>query len=149
MKRSKGIKKRDYSRRDIRKKTAFDHLLLRSIHKEGMTAREIQSELKVTGRTALKILNELMAEDKVFKSKSDKKYYVKSLFINDGWSIFAKFLKDLQRLPLRTIYSHGYAFHDELENEIFDFGNMIGAFITYVLVESLRPNENQQLKIGM
>ena len=75
MKRSKGIKKRDYSRRDIRKKTAFDHLLLRSIHKEGMTAREIQSELKVTGRTALKILNELMAEDKVFKSKSDKKYY--------------------------------------------------------------------------
>jgi hypothetical protein len=29
----------------------------------------------------------------------------------------------------------------DLENEIHNFGNIIGAFIMYVLIESLRPNE--------
>jgi hypothetical protein len=77
----------------------------------------------------------------------DKKYYVKHLFVDSGWSVFAEFLKNFPRLhrlnknPLRKIYSHGHTFHGELENEIFNFGNMIGAFVMYVLVESLRPNE--------
>jgi hypothetical protein len=111
-----------------------------------MTANEIQAKLEfLADRTIFNLLNELLAEDKVFKS--EKKYYIKDLFLDDGWSVFAEFLKNFQRqyrlskIPLRRIYSHGHAFHDELENEIFNFGNVIGAFITYILIESLRPNE--------
>jgi hypothetical protein len=111
-----------------------------------MTANEIQAKLEfLADRTIFNLLNELLAEDKVFKS--EKKYYIKDLFLDDGWSVFAEFLKNFQRqyrlskIPLRRIYSHGHAFHDELENEIFNFGNVIGAFTTYILIESLRPNE--------
>jgi len=140
------FKKRDYSISSIHKKIVYNTLFSSSVHREGMTANEIQAKLEfLTVRSIFNILNELKAEDKVFKS--EKKYYIKDLFLDDGWSIFAEFLKNFQRqyrlskTPLRRIYSHGHAFHDELENEIFNFGNVIGALITYILVESLRPNE--------
>jgi hypothetical protein len=146
--RNEKFKKRDYSRRTINKKSVYNLLFSRSVHREGMTVKEIRSELKfLTERTISNIINELLTEDKVFKSRRDNKYYVKSLFIDNGWSVFAEYLRsiqkqnDLNKIPLRKIYSHGHTFHDELENEIFNFGNMIGAFITYILIESLRPNE--------
>jgi hypothetical protein len=141
------FKKRDHSLRYLRKKTIFNLLFFRSIHREGTTRKEIQSKLKVTGRTVSNILSELSAEDKVSKSKSDKKYYVKSLFIDNGWSVFSEFLTEFQRqthmsnIPLRRIYARGNVFADNLENEIFNFGNIIGAFMGYIMVESLRPNE--------
>jgi hypothetical protein len=142
------FKKRHYSIGSIHKKEVYKILSSSSFHMEGITVKEIHAKLDfLTMRTISNILNELLTEDKVFKSKLDKKYYVKHLFVDNGWSVFAEFLKNFQakhnlnKNPLRKIYAHGHGFHDELENEIFNFGNMIGAFVMYVLVESLRPNE--------
>ena len=56
-----------------------------------------------------------------------KKYYL-NLFIEDGWSIFAEYLKKLsktktskQDFVIKKIYSHKNAFHDELENDDLKF----------------------------
>ena len=41
----------------------------------------------------------------------------------------------------QKFYSNRHIFSSDLENEIHNFGNIIGAFIMYVLIESLIPNE--------
>jgi hypothetical protein len=127
-------------------------MLLSSATREGITAEEIESRLasrkppiNLTVRAIYRLLNQLIAEDKVFKSK--KKYFLKDLFIDDGWSVSAEFLNEFQSQNFLTkisslgIFSNGRTFHDELENTILNFGNAVGAFVIYVLVESLRPNE--------
>jgi hypothetical protein len=139
------FKKRDYSISALHKIRIYEILLPSSVQKKGMTAKEIQTKLNYLSlRTVFNLLKELEEEGRVFKLKA--KYYL-DLFIDDGWSIFAEFLNEFQKqyhlneIPLRKVYSRGHSFHDQLENEIFNFGNVIGAFITYILVESLRPNE--------
>lgn len=127
-------------------------MLLSSANKEGITAEEIANRLasrkppiSLTVRAVYRLLKQLIADDKVFKSNT--KYVLKDLFIDDGWSVFAEFLNEFQRqnhinsISALKIYSNGYTFHDELENMILNFGNTVGAFITYILIESLKPNE--------
>lgn len=139
------LNKRDYSLGSLHQKAIFDIVFSRSVQMKGTKVDEITKILKLSHKTIYNNLDKLQAENKIFKSKHE--YYVKSLFIDDGWKVFAEFLKNFLRLyrlnknSLIRYYSHGYTFHDELETEIFNFGNMIGAFITYILVESLRPNE--------
>ena len=145
---NKKFKKHDYSTSSIHKKSICIVLLQSSARKEGMSVKEIHEKLKfLTERTIFNLLNELRSEDKVFKSKM--KYYLKDLFIDDGWSIFAEFLNEFQReyylnkISSLKIYSSEQTLHNELENAILNFGNVIGAFIIYVLIESLRPNERK------
>jgi hypothetical protein len=127
-------------------------MLLSSVNKQGITAEEIVNKLAsrkppihLTVRTIYRLLKQLVADDKVFKLNG--KYFLKDLFIDDGWSVFAEFLNEFQRqnflsnISSLQIYSNGRIFHDEFENKILHFGNVIGAFVTYILVESLRPNE--------
>ena len=95
----------------------------------------------MTVRTVHRLLNQLIAEDRVFKL--NKKYFLKDLFIDDGWSVFAEFLNEFQiqnwlnKIASLKMYSDGQI----LEDMILNFGNVIGAFITYILIESLKPNE--------
>ena len=75
-------------------------MLLSSANKEGITAEEIVNRLasrklpkRLTVRTVHRLLNQLFAEDRVFKL--NKKYFLKDLFIDDGWSVFADCLSKL------------------------------------------------------
>ena len=139
------VNKHDYSIRTIHKGSICKILFPSSLHREGMTEKEIHTRLHfLTDKTIFNLLNELISEKKVFKKET--KYYL-DLFVDDGWSIFAEFLNEFQRQNLLNkisplmIYSNEHTFHDELENSILSFGNIIGAFVTYILVESLRLNE--------
>jgi len=138
------FKRRDYSISSLHKARICQVLLPSSVHREGMTEKEIHTKLSfLSHRTVFKLLNELIQEGKVFKSKM--KYYL-DLFFDDGWSAFARFLNEFLlrkyvEIPVRKIYPHGHIFPGELENEIYNFGNVIGAFIIYILIESFRPNE--------
>lgn len=150
--RNESFKKRDYSIRTIHKNLVCKILFLSSLRRVGMTKKEIHEELKRSMQTPVKpetvrnLLNDLQHENRVFKFK---KKYLLDLFFDDGWSVFARFLEEflyttqhnLKEIPLQKIHSHRYIFSDNLENEIYNFGNVIGAFIMYVLVESFRPNE--------
>ncbi|MGH9975726.1 MAG: hypothetical protein ACRD8Z_07810 [Nitrososphaeraceae archaeon] len=152
--RNKSINKQYNTTSYYNKQYIHRAMLLSSANKEGITADEIVNRLAsrrppifLTVRVVYRLLKQLIEEDKVFKSKRYKKYFLKDLFIDDGWSVFAEFLNEFQRQNLLNrissleIYSDGHTFHDELENKILNFGNVIGALVTYILVESLRPNE--------
>ncbi len=134
------FKKREYSIRTINKNSIRKVLFLSSVHREGMTEKEIHTRLHfLTDKTIFNLLKELISEKKVFKKET--KYYL-DLFVDDGWSIFAEFLNEVQRQNLLNNISPLKIYpNDELENSILNFGNIIGAFVTYILVESLRPNE--------
>jgi hypothetical protein len=102
------FKKRDHWRKSIHKHSICNILFPSSKRKEGMTEKEIQTKLDyLSHKTIFNLLNELISEDKVYKSKM--KYYL-DLFIDDGWYIFAEFLNEFQRqyhlnkTPLRKIY---------------------------------------------
>jgi hypothetical protein len=127
-------------------------MLLSSANKQGITVEEIANRLAsrkppidLTVRTIYRLLKQLIADDRVFKL--DSKYFLKDLFIDDGWSVFTEFLNEFQRqgylskISSLQIYSNKHSFHDEFESKILHFGNVVGAFVTYILVESLRPNE--------
>ena len=101
-------------------------MLLSSATREGITAEEIESRLasrkppiNLTVRAIYRLLNQLIAEDKVFKSK--KKYFLKDLFIDDGWSVSAEFLNEFQSQNFLTkisslgIFSNGRTFHANLK----------------------------------
>jgi hypothetical protein len=140
------VNKHDYSISTIHKNSICKILFSSSLHREGMTEKEIHERLHfLTHKTAYNLLNQLISEKMVFVS--GHKYYL-NLYFDDGWSVFAKFLEEfllrqdnLKELPLQKIHSNEYLFSGNLENEIHNFGNIIGTFIMYVLIESLRPNE--------
>lgn len=145
---NKKVNKHDYSRRTLHKGSICKILFPSSLHREGMTEKQIHAKMKfVSDRTVYNLLKELILENRIFKSSKQKKYYL-NLFFDDGWSVFARFLEEfllrqhnLKELPLPKIRSNGYIFSHNLENEIRNFGNIVGAFVMYVLIESLRPNE--------
>jgi hypothetical protein len=152
--RNKSINKRYNATSDYNKKYIRRAMLLSSAIGKGITAEEIVNRLasrkppiNLTDRSVYRLLEQLITEDKVYRSKSKKKYFLKDFIIDDGWSIFAEFLNEIQNQNLLSkisslkIYSNERAFSNELENTISDFGNIVGAFVTYILVESLRPNE--------
>lgn len=132
--------------RTIHKNTICKILLPSSLHREGLAVKQIHSKMKfVTNKTVYNLLKELIIEDRAFESK--RKYFL-NLFFDDGWSVFAGFLEEfllrqhsLAELPLQKVRSNGNIFSDDLENEIHNFGNIIGVFIMYVMIESLRPNK--------
>lgn len=140
------VNKRDYTVRTIHKGSICRILFLSSLHRKGLTVKQIHARMKsVSDRTVYNLLKELIIEDRVFESK--RKFFL-NLFFDDGWSVFARFLEEfllrqhnLKELLLPKIRSNGYIFSDDLENEIYNFGNVMGAFIMYVLVESFRSNE--------
>jgi hypothetical protein len=121
---------------------------------EGISVEEIKNRLAsrkppiyLTVRSIYRLLEQLIAEDIVYRSKSKKKYFLKDFINDDGWSIFAEFLNEIQsqnllgKISSLKIYTNGRTFSNKLENATSDFGNIVGAFLTYILIESLKPNE--------
>lgn len=103
--RNRGINKRYNTTSDYNKLYIRRSMLLSSANKEGITAKEIANRLasrkppiSLTVRAVYRLLRQLIADDKV--SKSNKKYFLKDLFIDDGWSVFAEFLTEFQRQNL-------------------------------------------------
>jgi hypothetical protein len=93
------FKKNDYSTKAIHKKRLCGVLFLSSLHREGMTEKEIHAKLPfLTNKTIFNLLKELISEKIVFKSKT--KYYL-DLFIEDGWFIFAEYMNEFQRQNLK------------------------------------------------
>ena len=146
--RNKSINKRYNTTSDYNKRYIRWAMHLSSATIEGITAEEIVNRLAsrkrsihLTVRTVHRLLNQLIADDKVFKF--NKKYFLKDLFIDDRWSVFAEFLNEFQtQYQLNKIASlKMYSDDETLEAMILNLGNVIGAFITYVLIESLKPNE--------
>lgn len=78
--------------------------------------------------------------------KFKRRYFLKDLFQDDGWSIFAGYLnylldsKSFYKIPLDSIRRISQSpTNDGIEELLFQFVNHIGAFILYLLIEAMRP----------
>jgi hypothetical protein len=83
--------------------------------------------------------------------KSGTKYVVDSLVIIDDWSILADYINHLQYfvmfngLPIGNWLQQNFD-DDTLENALLRFSNRLGALISYVIIEALRPTEHLKLQ---
>jgi hypothetical protein len=83
-------------------------------------------------------------------TKIDGKYNAIDSYLR-GWHQFAGFLSDsiehlFSNLSLNSVSKNiantRFSSENPMNQSIFEFANLVGAFITYILVESLHPTEN-------
>ena len=83
--------------------------------------------------------------------KSGTKYVVDSLVTFDDWSIFADYITRLQYfamfngLPVDNYLQQNFN-DDALEDVLFKFSSRLGALISYIIIEALRPTEHLKLQ---
>jgi hypothetical protein len=83
--------------------------------------------------------------------KSGTKYVVDSLVTIDDWSILADYINHLQYfavfngLPVSNCLQQKFN-DDKLEDALFKFSSRLGALISYVIIEALRPTEHLKLQ---
>lgn len=83
--------------------------------------------------------------------KSGTKYVVDSLVTFDDWSIFADYITRMQYfaifngLPVSNCLQQKFN-DDTLEDALFKFSSRLGALISYVIIEALRPTEHLKLQ---
>jgi hypothetical protein len=113
-------------------------------------AKKTETKLRpkgLTRQTVSSLLKELIRDGKVFKVKN--KYYKEELYRDDGWSIFGGYLGGLLRdkrfygFPQDHIsqmhLSDAFPNNDKTKKSIIEFANLVGAFVAYLLIESMRP----------
>jgi hypothetical protein len=133
--------------------------IISSTYGKGISIKELTEKTKtklpskgklpngLTRQTVSSLLKELISDGKVFKVKN--KYYKEDLYRDDGWSIFGRYLGGLLRdkrfygFPQDHIsqmhLSDAFSNSDNAKESIFEFANLIGAFVAYLLIESMRP----------
>lgn len=142
------MKKWSNSKGEINKYKLFQIIREHSF-KGGISQTKIREKSGLSRPTVSKTLKKLIAENKINCSK--RKYYaeedVESYFSNN---LFAAYLKDQFKsmMTIKKLPKEGLALaigkftaNDLAEKNIFTFANVIGAFITYVLIESKRPSQ--------
>jgi hypothetical protein len=83
--------------------------------------------------------------------KSGTKYVADPLVTIDDWSIFADYITRLQyfamfnNLPVGNYLQQNFN-DDALEDALFKFSSRLGALISYVIIEALRPTEHLKLQ---
>jgi DNA-binding transcriptional ArsR family regulator len=151
------------------KKKIYDNILE---HIDGLLPHEIASSLKLTRQTVQTHLKELVNETLVHKNRSNGRYYAGDLDLGHI-AAFANIMKEASGLLVKcidpTTISHMSSTNDEkvckkvssnsisaslcepkfseddLKKYVFEFANRIGAFITYILIETMRPYDYNEL----
>jgi DNA-binding transcriptional regulator LsrR (DeoR family) len=125
-------------------------IIVEHTYKGGLYQTEITEKSNSLSRqTVSKTLKKLIKENKIYCS--NRKYYanedVENYFSNE---LFAGYLEDHLRslMTIKKLPKEGLVLtigkitdNDLVEKNVFTFANMIGAFITYVINESKRPNQ--------
>ncbi len=123
-----------------------------TIHRRGITEKEIRNRLnlqlnkgsELTKQDVYYHLRKASKNNQLFK---DKMYYylTQSYVTDDDWSIFSEFLHECQRknglfdlMPNPSPISWP---GNSLEYVLMQFSQKLGAIITYILMESLRPTK--------
>jgi hypothetical protein len=145
-KRKREMYRGELKRRDLR------YIILSSGEK-GVTVGQIRDQLSKYGKAISKqqvhnYLNESQAK-KLFYKKGNR-YFMKHVVTYDDWSIFSKYINRLQYFSNFKNLWRGREFQSEfhknsLENILFQFSNHIGALLTYIMIEALRPTETFKL----
>jgi hypothetical protein len=127
--------------------------IIREAYLDGLTQHEIINKMKsrnrpLTRQAIYNILKELKQQEKI--TKIDGRYIAIYTY-GRGWHQFAGFLNEsiehlFSKLPhdsiSRDIANTQFSSENPINQSIFEFANLVGAFITYIFIESMHPAEN-------
>lgn len=111
----------------------------------GITIAKISKKTGLSRRTVTTWVNELFEERRI--TKIGKTYFVPDDMVDDYWIMPAYYLNYLlvknsvAKFRVDPIQSNWLnSDSDDLEGALFKIANRIGAFITFVLIEAMRPS---------
>jgi hypothetical protein len=144
--------KREMYRGELRRRDLKHNILLSGEH--GITAGQIavqlseQLHIAISRQQVHNYLKEPGAK-KLFR-KEGSKYYMKHVVTYDDWSLLSAFINELQYSSNFKELWQDLEFQSDfqknsLEDIIFQFSNQIGALLSYVIIEALRPTETLKL----
>jgi hypothetical protein len=118
---------------------------------EGITIAEISRKARLTRQTVTSLVNRLVREGRITRIK--RRYFMTEDIFDERWSMFAAYLSYLlimgsvakfQVDPIRRVEGNlrsNKVNGNDLESALFLIANRIGAFITFVLIEAMRPSK--------
>ena len=139
---------RDNSIGDINKRRIYNYI---TDHPDGVYQHELIDKTKLSRQTVYTLLKKLLNEDKIFNR--NKQYFVEDSVLNSillFGMIMEDAIGDIGQLVSRSSASSKYckqkfANQNHIEKSIFEFANDIGAFIVYILIEAMRPSDNNTI----
>jgi Winged helix-turn-helix DNA-binding len=117
---------------------------------DGITIAEISKKTGLSKQTVNSLVKRLLNEGRITRIKY--RYFMPEDMVDDRWPMFADYLNYLlitgsiakfRVNPIQRVqpnWSHNDIDGDDMEGELFKIANRIGAFITYVLIEAMRPS---------
>ncbi len=138
----------EYKRRDLRD-------IILSSGESGVTTGQIVAQLSKRLKKALtrqqvhNYLKEPWAKSLLYKEGD--RYFMKHVVMYDDWSVFSAFINELQYFSNFKDLWRDREFQSKLqknslEDVIFQFSNQIGALLSYIIIEALRPTETVKMR---
>jgi len=112
----------------------------------GITITEISRETRLTRQTVYSLVKELLETGRITKTR--KRYFVPDNMVDDYWTTLAYYLEYLLIMssvsgfridPIQKNWLNSEG--DDIEGTLYKIANRIGAFITFVLIEAMRPSK--------
>jgi hypothetical protein len=145
-------RKLEMTRGEFRRRDLRDIIL--SSGESGVTVGQIVAQLSkrlkkaITRQQVHNYLKEPWAKSLVYKDGN--RYYMKHIVMYDDWSIFSAFINELQYFSNFKELWQDLEFQSDfqkssLEDMIIQFSNQVGALLSYIIIEALRPTETVKL----
>jgi hypothetical protein len=145
-------RKRERYRGELKRRDIRDIIL--SSGEYGVTVGQIMTQLSKQLKKAISrqqvhnYLKEPWAKSLLYKEGD--RYYMKHVVTYDDWSVFSAFINELQYFYNFKDLWGGKEFQSDfqknsLENMVFQFSNQLGALLSYIIIEALRPTETLKL----
>ena len=137
----------EFKRRDLRD-------IILSSGEVGVTVSQIVTKLEKQGKATTRqqvhnYLKEPWAKSLLYKEGN--RYFMKHVVMYDDWSVLSALINELQYFPNFKNLWQDREFQstfqkNSLENILFQFSNQIGALLSYIIIEALRPTETVKLR---
>jgi hypothetical protein len=145
--------KREMFRGEFRRRDLRDIIL--SSGGSGVTVGHIVTQLSerlkkaITRQQVHNYLKEPWAKNLVYKEGN--RYFMKHVVFYDDWSMLSEYISGLQYFPnfrdlLQNRNFQSKFQENSLENMLYQCSNRIGALVSYIIIEALRPTETVKLK---
>jgi hypothetical protein len=137
----------EFKRRDVQH-------IIRLSGEHGITVGQIRAQLSkqlrntITPQQVHNYLKEPWA--KSLLHKDGDRYFMKHIVMYDDWSVLSAFINELQNFSNFKDLWQDREFQssfqkNSLENTLFQFSNQVGALLSYIIIEALRPTETLKL----
>jgi hypothetical protein len=144
-------KRRELYRGELKRRDLIE--FIRSSGDLGVTVRHIVTHFSKQGKAISRqqvhdYLKESWAKSLLYKEGS--RYFMEHVIMYDDWSVFSDFINELQYFSnFKELWQTRELQSDfqknSLEDMLFQFSNQVGALLSYIIIEALRPTETPKV----